>query len=49
MSYTRVWNPSIISETASAISRLVTARPGANPNTDSIQSVRNRRLRSDGR
>ncbi len=34
LSYTRVWNPVIISETRVGYSRLVTSRVGANPNTD---------------
>jgi hypothetical protein len=34
ISYTRVWSPSIISETRVGFSRLVTSRVGANPNTD---------------
>jgi hypothetical protein len=34
ISYTRVWNSSIISETRVGFSRLVTSRVGANPNTD---------------
>lgn len=34
MSYTRVWTPTIISETRVGFSRLVTSRVGANPNTD---------------
>lgn len=34
MSYIRVWNPSIISESRIGFSRLVTSRVGANPNTD---------------
>ncbi|MBS1876088.1 MAG: carboxypeptidase regulatory-like domain-containing protein [Acidobacteria bacterium] len=34
ISYTRVWNPSIISETRAGYSRLVTSRVGANPNVD---------------
>ncbi len=34
LSYTRVWNPSIISETRVGYSRLVTSRVGANPNED---------------
>jgi hypothetical protein len=38
MSYTRVWNPSIISETRVGFSRLVTSRVGANPNTDEFKA-----------
>ncbi|HZT37906.1 MAG TPA: carboxypeptidase regulatory-like domain-containing protein [Bryobacteraceae bacterium] len=34
LSYTRVWSPSIISETRVGFSRLVTSRVGANPNED---------------
>ncbi len=34
MSWTRVWNPSIISETRVGYSRLVTSRVGANPDVD---------------
>jgi hypothetical protein len=34
ISYTRVWNPTIISETRVAFTRLVTSRVQANPNTD---------------
>ncbi len=34
LSYTRVWNPSIISETRFGFSRLVTSRVGANPEKD---------------
>lgn len=34
MSYTRVWGPSLISETRVGFSRLVTSRIGANPNAD---------------
>jgi hypothetical protein len=34
LSYTRVWNPKVISETRVAFSRLVTTRRGGNPNTD---------------
>ena len=39
MSYTRVWNPSIISETRVGFSRLVTSRVGANPNTDEFKAL----------
>ncbi len=34
MSYTRVWNPSILTETRIGFSRLVTSRVGANPDKD---------------
>lgn len=34
LSYTRVWNPSIVSETRVGFSRLVTSRVGANPDKD---------------
>ncbi len=34
LSYTRVWSPTIISETRIGFSRLVTSRIGANPNAD---------------
>jgi len=34
ISYTRVWNPSLISETRAGFTRLVTSRLGANPTTD---------------
>ena len=34
LSYTRVWKPTIISETRVAFSRLVTARSSGNPSTD---------------
>lgn len=34
LSYTRVWNPSIVSETRVGYSRLVTSRVGANPDKD---------------
>ena len=34
MSYTRVWSPSLISETRVGFTRLVTSRLGANPSTD---------------
>ncbi len=37
LSYTRVWNPAIISETRVGFSRLVTSRVGANPNTDEFK------------
>ncbi len=39
MSYTRVWKPSIISETRVGFSRLVTSRVGANPNTDEFKAL----------
>jgi hypothetical protein len=34
ISYSRVWNPTLISETRVSFTRLVTSRLGANPNTD---------------
>ena len=34
ISYTRVWTPSLISESRAGFTRLVTSRLGANPNTD---------------
>jgi hypothetical protein len=34
MSYTRVWSPSVVSETRVGFTRLVTSRLGANPSTD---------------
>lgn len=34
LSYTRVWSPSVITETRAAYSRLVTSRVGATPDTD---------------
>lgn len=34
LSWTRVWNPTIISETRAGFSRLVTSRVGANPDKD---------------
>ena len=37
--YTRIWTPSIISETRLAYSRLVTARTQANANTDEFKAV----------
>jgi hypothetical protein len=39
LSYTRVWTPTIISETRVGFSRLVTSRVGANPNTDLFKAV----------
>lgn len=39
ISYTRVWTPTIISETRAGFSRLVTSRVGANPNTDEFKAV----------
>ncbi len=39
MSYTRVWKPSIISETRFGFSRLVTSRVGANPTTDEFKAL----------
>jgi hypothetical protein len=39
ISYTRVWNPSIISETRAGFSRLVTSRVGANPGADAYTAV----------
>jgi len=34
ISYTRVWTPTIVTETRASFTRLVTSRVGANPNTD---------------
>ena len=34
ISYTRVWNPTIVSETRASFTRLVTSRVGANPDAD---------------
>lgn len=34
ISYTRVWSPTVITETRAAFSRLVTSRVGANPDVD---------------
>lgn len=39
LSYTRVWTPSIISETRVGFSRLVTSRVGANPDVDAFAAV----------
>ncbi len=39
LSYTRVWKPTLISETRVAFSRLVTSRIGGNPSTDLYQQV----------
>jgi hypothetical protein len=38
ISYTRVWNPSIISETRAAFTRLVTSRLQANPGVDQFKA-----------
>ena len=38
ISYTRVWNPAVISETRVAFSRLVTSRTQANPNVDQFSA-----------
>lgn len=38
LSYTRVWTPSIISETRVAFTRLVTSRTQADPNTDQFKA-----------
>ncbi len=38
ISYTRVWSPSLISESRVAFTRLVTARTQANPNTDQFKA-----------
>src|SRR5207245_424503 len=38
MSWTRVWNPKIISETRVAFTRLVTSRTQADPNTDQFSA-----------
>ncbi len=37
LSFTRVWTPTIVSETRASFTRLVTSRQGANPNTDSFK------------
>jgi hypothetical protein len=37
ISYTRVWTPTIVSETRASFTRLVTSRVGANPNVDLFQ------------
>ncbi len=37
MSYTRVWRPTVVSETRVGFTRLVTSRIGANPGTDLFQ------------
>uniref|UniRef100_Q02CJ0 TonB-dependent receptor n=1 Tax=Solibacter usitatus (strain Ellin6076) TaxID=234267 RepID=Q02CJ0_SOLUE len=34
ISYTRVWKPTVVSETRASFTRLVTSRVGANPNVD---------------
>ncbi len=39
LGYTRIWNPTIISETRIAFSRLVTARTQANASTDEFSSI----------
>lgn len=39
ISYTRVWNPSMISETPVGFSRLVTSRIGGNPAADAFAAV----------
>ena len=39
ISYTRVWNASIISETRAGFTRLVTSRVGANPDVDAYKAV----------
>ena len=39
LGYTRIWNPTIISETRIAFSRLVTARTRANANTDEFKAT----------
>jgi hypothetical protein len=38
MSYTRVWSPSIVTETRAAFTRLVTSRTQANPETDQFKA-----------
>jgi hypothetical protein len=38
VSYTRVWNPTVVSETRLGFTRLVTSRLGANPNTDEFSA-----------
>ncbi len=37
VSYTRTWNPTIVSETRASFTRLVTSRVGAYPSTDSFK------------
>jgi len=37
ISYTRVWGPTIVTETRASFTRLVTSRVGANPNVDLFQ------------
>ena len=39
ISYTRVWSPSLISETRLGFTRLVTSRLGANPTVDEFKTV----------
>ncbi len=39
LGYTRIWSPTIVSETRVAFSRLVTARTQANSNTDEFKAV----------
>jgi hypothetical protein len=38
LSYTRVWSPSLLSETRAAFTRLVTSRVQADPNTDQFKA-----------
>ena len=39
LGYTRIWSPTIVSETRVAFSRLVTARTQANANTDEFKAI----------
>ncbi len=47
LSWTRVWSPKFITETRAGYTRLVTSRTQADPEYRPVQSVWNRRLRSD--
>ena len=49
MSYTRVWSPSLVTESRVGFTRLVTSRIGANPAHRPVHAVRYRRLRPHGR
>ena len=39
ISYTRVWTPTVVSETRASFTRLVTSRVGAYPSTDSLKDL----------
>ena len=39
ISYTRVWSPTVVSETRASFTRLVTQRLGANPDVDSFKDL----------